>query len=98
MATLKRQSKKIVENIKNEGELRLKLSAVAPADIRDFMENYKRGTFYTLGIYSSISIAKNFKKNDKKSFVYNTTILFTNLNLQKRIEISDYLFDQLKGE
>ena len=29
-------------------------------------------------------IAKNFKKNDKKSFVYNTAILFTNLNLQKR--------------
>jgi hypothetical protein len=42
-------------------------------------------------------IAKNFKKNDKKSFVYNTAILFTNLNLQKRTEISDYLFDQLKG-
>ena len=43
-------------------------------------------------------IAKNFMKNDKKSFVYNTAILFTNLNLQKRTEISDYLFDQLKGE
>ena len=42
-------------------------------------------------------IAKNFKKNDKQSFVYNTAILFTNLNLQKRTEISDYLFDQLKG-
>ena len=42
-------------------------------------------------------IAKNFKKNDKKSFVYNTAILFTNLNLKQRTEISDYLFDQLKG-
>ena len=42
-------------------------------------------------------IAKNFKKNNKTDFVYNTSILFTNLNLKQRTEISDYLFDQLKG-
>ena len=42
-------------------------------------------------------IAKNFKKNNKADFVYNTSILFTNLNLKQRTEISDYLFDQLKG-
>ena len=42
-------------------------------------------------------ISRDFKKNNKESFVYNTAILFTNLNLQKRTEISDYLFDQLKG-
>ena len=42
-------------------------------------------------------ISKNFKKNNKADFIYNTAILFTNLNLNQRIEICDYLFDQLKG-
>ena len=44
-----------------------------------------------------VDISIDFKKNNKESFVYNTAILFTNLNLKQRTEISDYLFDQLKG-
>ena len=43
-------------------------------------------------------ISKNFKKNDKESFVHNAALLFTNLNLRQRTEILNYLFDQLKGE
>ena len=43
-------------------------------------------------------VAKDFKKNDKESFVYNASLLFTNLNLRQRTEILNYLFDQLKGE
>ena len=42
-------------------------------------------------------VAKDFKKNDKESFVYNAALLFTNLNLRQRTEILNYLFDQLKG-
>lgn len=63
MTNVKRQSRKLSEAIVSEADLLLKLNPVAPAEIRDFMANYKKGTFYTLGIYSSISIARDFKKS-----------------------------------
>lgn len=63
MTNVRRQSRKLSEAIVSEADLLLKLSPVAPVEIRDFMANYKKGTFYTLGIYSSISIARDFKKS-----------------------------------
>lgn len=61
MTNIRRQSRKLSEAIASEGDLLLKLKPIAPSEIRDFMANYRKGTFYTLGIYSSFSIAKKFK-------------------------------------
>ena len=55
--------KKLTEAINSKQELQAKLAPVTPAEIRDFMANYRKGTFYTLGIFSEVSIARQFKKS-----------------------------------
>lgn len=63
MVENKKQAVKLSEAIVSEGDLLLKLNPVAPAEIRDFMANYRKGTFYTLGIYTPFSIARKFRNS-----------------------------------
>jgi hypothetical protein len=59
------EEEELMEAIAKESELIGKLTAIPAESIRDFMMNYKRGTYFTMGTYSLIPIAAKYKANIK---------------------------------
>lgn len=51
-------AKPIVEAIDREADLILKLSPISENEIFDFMKNLKGGTYFNMGMYSSIPVAR----------------------------------------
>ena len=52
---------KINETISNEADLLLKLKPLAEAEIFEFMKNLRGGTFFNMGMYSSIPVSRAYK-------------------------------------
>ena len=51
----------LVEAINDESDLILKLKPLSESDIYEFMDNLKGGTYFNMGMYSSIPIARAYK-------------------------------------
>ena len=53
--------KKVNEAINTESDLILKLKPIPEADIYNFMQSLRGGTYFNMGMYSSIPIARAYK-------------------------------------
>ena len=55
-------NKKLKEDISVEAELLLKLRPLPEADIFEFMKNLRGGTYFNMGMYRAIPVARAYKK------------------------------------
>ena len=54
--------KNILEAIVSESDLVAKLVPLSESDIFDFMKNLRGGTYFNMGMYSSIPVSRAYKK------------------------------------
>lgn len=59
----KEQKSDLREEIEKESDLLMKLAPISENEIYDFMDNLKGGTYFNMGMYSSLPIAKLHKAN-----------------------------------
>lgn len=60
---VKEQKPDLREEIEKESDLLMKLAPISENEIYDFMDNLKGGTYFNMGMYSSLPIAKLHKSN-----------------------------------
>ena len=60
---VREQKPDLREDIEKESDLLMKLDPIPENEIYDFMDNLKGGTYFNMGMYSSLPIAKLHKSN-----------------------------------
>lgn len=60
---VREQKPDLREDIEKESDLLMKLAPIPENEIYDFMDNLKGGTYFNMGMYSSLPIAKLHKSN-----------------------------------
>lgn len=70
------------EAIAVESDLLLKLTPLAENDIFDFMKNLRGGTYFNMGMYSSIPVSRAYKKSFRIYKVINMTAIVSGVSYE----------------
>ena len=74
--------KNIVEAIVSESELVAKLTPLSETNIFDFMKNLRGGTYFNMGMYSSIPVSRAYKKTLRIYKVINMTAIVSGVSYE----------------
>lgn len=87
---------KIKEAISLESDLLLKLKPLSEAEIFEFMKNLRGGTYFNMGMYSSIPISRAYKKTIRIYKVIDLTAIVSGVSYENIGTTKD--FRQRTGE
>lgn len=76
------KTKKLIETISSEQELVDKLKPLSEVDIFSFMKNLRGGTFFNMGMFTSIPVAKAHKKTYRIYKVVNMTAIVSGVSYE----------------
>lgn len=74
--------KQITEAITSESDLMAKLKPLSETEVFDFMQNLRGGTYFNMGMYSSISPARAYKKTLRIYKVLNLTAIVSGVSYE----------------
>ena len=74
--------KKITEAINSESDLVAKLKPLSETEIFDFMQNLRGGTYFNMGMYSSIPVSRAYKKTLRIYKVLNMTAIVSGVSYE----------------
>lgn len=80
----------ITETISIEADLLLKLRALPEADIFEFMKNLRGGTYFNMGMYSSIPVARAYKSTMRIYKVQNLTAIVSGIDYENIKTTKEY--------
>ena len=80
----------ITETISIEADLLLKLRALPEADIFEFMKNLRGGTYFNMGMYSSIPVARAYKSTIRIYKVQNLTAIVSGIDYENIKTTKEY--------
>lgn len=81
---------KITEDIGIESDLLLKLTAIPEADIFNFMDSLRGGTYFNMGMYSLIKPSKAYKPSIRIYKVVNLAAVVSGVNYENIATTKDY--------
>lgn len=90
MANIRRQSRKLSEAIVSETDLLFKLKPLAEAEIYEFMDNLKGGTYFNMGMYSSIPIARAYKSTYRLYKVIEMSAIVSGIDYKHKKDVIDF--------
>lgn len=73
---------KIVEAISLEADLLIKLKPLSEAEIFDFMKNLRGGTYFNMGMYSSIPVSRAYKSTIRIYKVIDLTAIVSGVDYE----------------
>ena len=80
----------LVETIVNEDDLILKLKPLSEAEIYEFMDNLKGGTYFNMGMYSSIPIARKYKATYRLYKVIEMSAIVSGIDYENKKDVKDF--------
>lgn len=83
-------AKPIVEAIDKEADLILKLSPISENEIFDFMKNLKGGTYFNMGMYSSIPVARAWKASYRIYKVIEMSAIVSGIEYENKKDVKQY--------
>lgn len=81
---------KINEAIALESDLLLKLNPISEVEIFEFMKNLRGGTYFNMGMYSSIPVAKAYKSTIRIYKVIDLTAIVSGVNYENIKTTKDF--------
>ena len=81
---------KLVETITSEADLLSKLRPLSSADIYSFMSSLHNGTFFNMGTYKEVPLARAYKKSYNIYRVLNSTAIVTGSGYENLGTTKDY--------
>lgn len=90
MANVVSQSRKLAEAIASEADLLLKLKPITEAEIYEFMDNLKGGTYFNMGMYSSIPIARAYKSIYRLYKVVEMSAIVSGIDYENKKDVKDF--------
>jgi hypothetical protein len=81
---------KIKEAISLEADLLLKLKPLAEAEIFEFMKNLRGGTYFNMGMYSSIPVARAYKSTIRIYKVLDMTAVVSGVDYENIATTKDF--------
>lgn len=87
---------KVTEAINLEADLLLKLTPLSEAEIFEFMKNLRGGTYFNMGMYSSIPVSKAYKSSIRIYKVIDLTAIVSGVSYENVGTTKD--FRQATGE
>ena len=90
-------AKKLIETITSEQELISKLKPLSEVDIFSFMKNLRGGTYFNMGMYSVIPVARAHKKTYRIYKVVNMTAIVSGVSYENVGTTKDFRDQTGKG-
>lgn len=88
---------KLIETIATEQELTAKLKPLSEVDIFSFMKNLRGGTFFNMGMFSAIPVARAHKQTYRIYKVVNMTAIVSGVNYENIGTTKDFRDQTGKG-
>lgn len=82
--------RKLSEAILTKADLDLRLQPISEADILNFMSNLKGGTYFNMGMFSEIPVARAYKKSIKIYKVMNQFAIVSGISFGNKGDVKDF--------
>lgn len=84
------KSEELTETISSEPDLLLKLKPLPEADIFEFMKNLRGGTYFNMGMYSSIPVSRAYKSTIRIYKVIDLTAIVSGIDYENIQTTKDF--------